>query len=216
MVFLSVQLKSFYWPAEMKVTIKKNTQTSPLTTVQPTGVGTPPITLPAIPTAGKHIIHWSKERTWKLQHYLPMCGFLVHSENGIWFDGGQVARGGGEFFHPKPWGGGLQLSPSWRDSKPALGMKSQGARSRLLAFSSWGTGGGQFGQKTRLRTSSCTQGVDVHSYLPPSQSLLQHQRNCKLKPEGKGDRIYKFQRFPTTTLVVFLSFFYFYLQTKMP
>lgn len=105
LVFLSVQLKSFYWPAEMKVTIKKNTQTSPLTTVQPTGVGTPPITLPAIPTAGRHMVHWSKERTWKLQHYLPMCGFLVHSENGIWFDGGsghywQVARGGGGVLSP--------------------------------------------------------------------------------------------------------------------
>lgn len=129
MVFLSVQLKSFYWPAEMKVTIKKNTQTSPLTTVQPTGVGTPPITLPAIPTAGRHIMHWSKERTWKLQHYLPMCGFLVHSENGIWFDGSsghhwQVARGvgGGNPFtlNPKDVGGGLAISTFLEGFQPRV------------------------------------------------------------------------------------------------
>lgn len=62
----------------------------------------------------------------------------------------------------------MQLAPSWRDSKPALGMKSQGAG--LFSFSSWGAGGDQFGQKTGLKTCSCTQGVDVHGYLSPSIS----------------------------------------------
>ena len=92
LVFLSVQLKSSYWPAgEKKSNNKEKHPDPPYNYYTTEGVGEgviPPITRPPSQKQGKktHITYSSKERTWKLQNVLPMLGFLVFSECGGWFD----------------------------------------------------------------------------------------------------------------------------------
>lgn len=225
MVFLSVQLKSFYWPAEMKVTIKKNTQTSPLTTVQPTGVGTPPITLPAIPTAGRHIMHWSKERTWKLQHYLPMCGFLVYSENGIWFDGSsghhwQVARGvWGGILSPlnHDVGGGLATSTFLEgfQASPGLTLRDEKSRSRSLFFFFLRGRGWSIWPEDRVEDMLLHPRCGCPRLSPSLTISSSTPKKLKTKMGRKGGPNIQIPKVPHDK-VGCLSFFYFYLQTKMP
>lgn len=71
------------------VMIKKNTQLFPTTTIQLKGRGKNTTNnWPDISKSRKetHGTCWSKERTWKLQKYLPVFGFPVLSECGGWFN----------------------------------------------------------------------------------------------------------------------------------
>lgn len=100
LVFLSVQLKSSYWPAgEKKSNNKEKHPDLPYNYYTTEGVGegvTPPITRPPSPKQGKktHVTYRSKERTWKLQNVLPVLGFLVLSECGSRFNISWAVRAG--------------------------------------------------------------------------------------------------------------------------
>lgn len=48
----------------------------------------------------------------------------------------------------------------------------------------------------------------MSTVIPLPHNLSLNTKKTEKKWKGKGDRIYKFQRFPTTKLVVFLSFLF--------